>query len=110
MLACRIRGLRKPCVLAIHPPQLLLSSRVQHCPGPCGLLSAPSTVLHSLLQAVVARFQRDASIPICLLTSQVGGLGLTLTAADRVILVDPSWNPAADNQAVDRAYRIGQTR
>lgn len=41
----------------------------------------------------MARFQRDASIPICLLTSQVGGLGLTLTAADRVILVDPSWNP-----------------
>jgi SNF2 family DNA or RNA helicase len=41
---------------------------------------------------------------------QVGGLGLTLTAADRVIIVDPSWNPAVDNQSVDRAYRIGQSR
>lgn len=41
---------------------------------------------------------------------QVGGLGLTLTAADRVIIVDPSWNPAVDNQSVDRAYRIGQAR
>ncbi len=40
----------------------------------------------------------------------MGGLGLTLTAADRVVIVDPSWNPAVDNQAVDRAYRIGQTR
>jgi hypothetical protein len=45
------------------------------------------------IQALVARFQRDASIPICLLTSQVGGLGLTLTAASRVILADPAWNP-----------------
>ena len=62
------------------------------------------------IQALVARFQRDAGIPICLLTSQVGGLGLTLTAADRVILMDPSWNPSVDNQSVDRAYRIGQTR
>ena len=41
---------------------------------------------------------------------QVGGLGLTLTAADRVIIVDPAWNPSVDNQSVDRAYRIGQTR
>lgn len=41
---------------------------------------------------------------------QVGGLGLTLTAADRVVIVDPSWNPAQDNQSVDRAYRIGQCR
>jgi superfamily II DNA/RNA helicase len=41
---------------------------------------------------------------------QVGGLGLTITAADRVIIVDPAWNPAVDNQSVDRAYRIGQQR
>jgi SNF2 family DNA or RNA helicase len=47
---------------------------------------------------------------VFLLTSQVGGLGLTLTAADRVIIVDPAWNPSVDNQSVDRAYRIGQTR
>eukprot|EP00208_Stichococcus_sp_RCC1054_P008990 CAMPEP_0206151388 /NCGR_PEP_ID=MMETSP1473-20131121/38795_1 /ASSEMBLY_ACC=CAM_ASM_001109 /TAXON_ID=1461547 /ORGANISM="Stichococcus sp, Strain RCC1054" /LENGTH=1241 /DNA_ID=CAMNT_0053548933 /DNA_START=394 /DNA_END=4120 /DNA_ORIENTATION=+ len=59
---------------------------------------------------IVARFQRDAGIPVCLLSSQVGGLGLTLTAANRVIVADPAWNPATDNQAVDRAYRIGQRR
>ncbi len=50
----------------------------------------------------MARFQRDAGVPVCLLSSQVGGLGLTLTAADRVIVADPAWNPATDNQAVDR--------
>jgi hypothetical protein len=42
--------------------------------------------------------------------SQVGGLGLTLTEADRVVIVDPAWNPSVDNQSVDRAYRIGQVR
>ncbi|KAG2442553.1 hypothetical protein HXX76_002639 [Chlamydomonas incerta] len=61
-------------------------------------------------QAVVARFQNSKTIPVFLLTSQVGGLGLTLTAADRVIIVDPAWNPSVDNQSVDRAYRMGQTR
>ena len=59
----------------------------------------------------MAAFQAPgADIPLFLLTSQVGGLGLTLTAADRVIILDPSWNPASDNQSVDRAYRIGQAR
>ncbi|CAG9465715.1 unnamed protein product [Pedinophyceae sp. YPF-701] len=61
-------------------------------------------------QAEVDKFQSDTNIPLFLLTSGVGGLGLTLTAADRVVIVDPSWNPATDNQSVDRAYRIGQSR
>jgi len=58
----------------------------------------------------VACFQNDDTIPLFLLTSAVGGVGLTLTGADRVVVIDPSWNPAADAQAVDRAYRMGQTR
>ncbi|KAL1364668.1 protein CHROMATIN REMODELING 24 isoform X1 [Arachis hypogaea] len=59
---------------------------------------------------IVNEFQAGASAPIFLLTSQVGGLGLTLTRADRVIVVDPAWNPSTDNQSVDRAYRIGQKK
>lgn len=45
-----------------------------------------------------------------LLTTSTGGVGLNLTSADRVVLVDPAWNPATDAQAVDRAFRIGQQR
>jgi len=45
-----------------------------------------------------------------LLSTAVGGVGLNLTAADRVVIVDPAWNPATDAQAVDRAYRIGQNK
>ncbi|XP_055817953.1 protein CHROMATIN REMODELING 24 isoform X2 [Solanum dulcamara] len=59
---------------------------------------------------IVNDFQEGPGAPIFLLTSQVGGLGLTLTRADRVIVVDPAWNPSTDNQSVDRAYRIGQTK
>ncbi|KAK4772718.1 hypothetical protein SAY86_014493 [Trapa natans] len=59
---------------------------------------------------IVNEFQEGTVAPVFLLTSQVGGLGLTLTKADRVIVVDPAWNPSTDNQSVDRAYRIGQKK
>ncbi|XP_028770990.1 protein CHROMATIN REMODELING 24-like [Neltuma alba] len=58
---------------------------------------------------IVSDFQNDVA-PIFLLSSKVGGLGLTLTRADRVIVAGPDWNPSTDNQIVDRAYRIGQTK
>ncbi|KAK9974817.1 hypothetical protein ABG768_022890 [Culter alburnus] len=57
----------------------------------------------------ITLFQTDKRYTIFLLTTQVGGVGITLTAANRVVIFDPSWNPATDAQAVDRAYRIGQT-
>ena len=59
---------------------------------------------------VVAKFNHDPSIDVLLLTTAVGGLGLTLTAADVVVFVDHDWNPMRDLQAMDRAHRIGQTR
>ncbi|XP_036369367.1 DNA excision repair protein ERCC-6-like [Octopus sinensis] len=59
---------------------------------------------------IIRKFETDESICIFLMTTQVGGVGLNLTVADRIIIVDPSWNPATDNQAVDRVYRIGQTK
>ena len=59
-------------------------------------------------EQIVQRFRKDPSIPLMLLTVQVGGVGLTLTEATRVIIFSLSWNPGNDSQAVDRAYRIGQ--
>jgi len=61
-------------------------------------------------QHIIELFNTDMSYSIFLLTTQVGGVGLNLTSADRVIIYDPNWNPATDSQAVDRAYRIGQTK
>ncbi|KAK7194862.1 DNA excision/repair protein SNF2 [Novymonas esmeraldas] len=60
--------------------------------------------------AAVAQFNADPDVWVCLATTQVGGVGLTFTAASAVVLFDPSWNPAADAQAVDRVHRIGQQR
>ncbi len=59
--------------------------------------------------AVVERFQAGAA-PVFLLSLKAGGVGLTLTAADTVVLYDPWWNPAAEAQAADRAHRIGQDK
>ena len=59
--------------------------------------------------ARIARF-REGGAPVFLISLKAGGFGLTLTEADYVFVLDPWWNPAAENQAVDRAHRIGQTR
>jgi superfamily II DNA or RNA helicase len=58
----------------------------------------------------VTRFQTDAAVPVFLISLKAGGLGLNLTAAEYVFLLDPWWNPAVEAQAIDRAHRIGQTR
>ena len=58
----------------------------------------------------VDRFQNDTTIPVFLISLKAGGTGLNLTAADTVIHYDPWWNPAVEDQATDRAHRIGQTR
>ena len=60
--------------------------------------------------AVVERFQKTATIPVFLISLKAGGVGLNLTGADTVIHFDPWWNPAVEDQATDRAHRIGQTR
>ncbi len=59
---------------------------------------------------MVDRFNNDDTIPIFLMSLKAGGTGLNLTGADYVIHYDPWWNPAAEDQASDRAHRIGQTR
>jgi superfamily II DNA or RNA helicase len=60
-------------------------------------------------QAVVDKFQ-EGEVPVFLISLRAGGVGLNLTAADTVIHFDPWWNPAVENQATDRAYRIGQDK
>ena len=59
---------------------------------------------------VVDEFQADDGPPVMLLSLKAGGTGLNLTAADHVFLVDPWWNPAVEDQAADRAHRIGQDK
>ena len=60
-------------------------------------------------QAQVETFQNDDAIKVFLISLKAGGVGLNLTAAEYVFLLDPWWNPAVEAQAVDRAHRIGQT-
>ena len=60
--------------------------------------------------AVVEKFQTQSAIPVFLISLKAGGVGLNLTGADTVIHFDPWWNPAVEDQATDRAHRIGQTR
>ncbi len=61
-------------------------------------------------QAKVETFQSDSDCRLFLISLKAGGLGLNLTAADYVYLLDPWWNPAVEAQAIDRAHRIGQIR
>ena len=75
----------------------------------------PGLVLHGSIavkerQKLVAQFQRDDGPPFFVLSLKAGGTGLTLTAASHVIHFDRWWNPAVENQATDRAFRIGQKR
>jgi len=58
----------------------------------------------------VARFQTDDALSVFLISLKAGGVGLNLTAADYVFILDPWWNPAVEAQAIDRAHRIGQHR
>jgi len=122
LLSCKLR------VLSVLLPQL--QKRGHRC-----LIFSQSTRMLDLIQACVLRvlglkflridgtidakdrdlklnkFQAPDSRYFCMcLSSQVGGVGLTITGADRVILADPAWNPAMDAQAIDRVHRIGQQR
>jgi non-specific serine/threonine protein kinase len=58
----------------------------------------------------VDNFQADEKIKVFLISLKAGGVGLNLTAADYVYIVDPWWNPAVEQQAIDRTHRIGQTK
>jgi non-specific serine/threonine protein kinase len=61
-------------------------------------------------QERVENFQNNSDIRVFLISLKAGGTGLNLTEADYVYLIDPWWNPAVENQAIDRCYRIGQNK
>ena len=80
-----------------------------------GMFGRPGLVLHGSTPVrarggLVRRFQDDASLPFFVLSLKAGGSGLNLTAASHVVHFDRWWNPAVEDQATDRAYRIGQHR
>jgi non-specific serine/threonine protein kinase len=80
-----------------------------------GVFGRPGLVLHGgtpvkARQSLVRQFQDDETVPFFVLSVKAGGTGLNLTAASHVIHFDRWWNPAVENQATDRAFRIGQTK
>jgi non-specific serine/threonine protein kinase len=75
----------------------------------------PGLVLHGATtvprrKAIVEQFQNDETVPFFVISLKAGGFGLNLTAASHVVHFDRWWNPAVENQATDRAFRIGQTK
>jgi len=88
----------------------LLESMLRHKTGK-DILFIHGGTTQQQRQAMIDRFQKaDGTAPILLLSLRAGGVGLNLTAATHVFHFDRWWNPAVENQATDRAYRIGQTR
>lgn len=73
-------------------------------------LRMDGTVSVGQRQSMIKNFNEDSNYLVFLATTRVGGLGVNLTGADRVIIFDPDWNPATDSQAKERAWRIGQQR
>src|SRR5947207_3378568 len=61
-------------------------------------------------EKAIQNFQGDDEVRVFLISLKAGGVGLNLTAADYVYIVDPWWNPAVEQQAIDRTHRIGQTK
>jgi SNF2 family DNA or RNA helicase len=79
------------------------------------IFGRPGLVLHGgtavgRRRAIIDQFQREGGPPFFVLSLKAGGTGLNLTAASHVIHFDRWWNPAVENQATDRAFRIGQQR
>ena len=84
----------------------LVESEIKNLEIPYLMLTGSSTNREEL----VKNFQNNENVKVFLISLKAGGFGLNLTAADYVFLLDPWWNPASENQALDRAHRIGQDR
>ncbi len=86
-----------------------LAAHLEACLGRPGLVLHGGTPVKKR-QGLVQRFQEEEAVPFMVLSLKAGGTGLNLTAANHVVHFDRWWNPAVENQATDRAYRIGQQR
>jgi superfamily II DNA or RNA helicase len=113
--------LRELCeVIAAKQEKALVFTQFREVTAPLasflgGVFGRPGLVLHGETEvkkrkALVTRFQEDESVPFFVLSLKAGGSGLNLTAASHVVHFDRWWNPAVENQATDRAFRIGQTK
>lgn len=113
--------LRELCeVIAAKQEKVLVFTQFRETTAPLAahlgnLFGASGLVLHGDTPVIrrkemVKRFQEDETVPFFILSLKAGGSGLNLTAASHVIHFDRWWNPAVENQATDRAYRIGQKR
>jgi non-specific serine/threonine protein kinase len=117
----KLQRLRELCeVVAAKQEKVLVFSQFRETSAPLArflgaVFGRPGLVLTGETpvkqrRELVARFQADESIPFFVLSLKAGGSGLNLTAASHVVHFDRWWNPAVENQATDRAFRIGQTK
>jgi len=108
------------CVLTARQEKVLLFTQFREVTSHAAaflemIFGRPGLVLHGETevrkrQSLVKQFQDDERIPFFVLSLRAGGTGLNLTAASHVVHFDRWWNPAVEDQATDRAFRIGQTK
>jgi non-specific serine/threonine protein kinase len=117
----KLRRLREIAeAIAAKQEKALVFTQIREATGPladflASVFGRAGLVLHGATPvrergALVRRFQEDAAVPFFVLSVKAGGTGLNLTAAAHVIHFDRWWNPAVEDQATDRAYRIGQRK
>ena len=107
-------------VVAARQEKILVFTQFREMTAPLatflgGVFGRPGLVLHGSTavnsrKELVQTFQNDETVPFFILSLKAGGSGLTLTAASHVVHFDRWWNPAVENQATDRAFRIGQKK
>jgi non-specific serine/threonine protein kinase len=107
-------------VVAARQEKILVFTQFREVTAPLAaflgaVFERPGLVLHGETEVkkrkeLVRRFQEDESVGFFVLSLKAGGSGLNLTAASHVVHFDRWWNPAVENQATDRAFRIGQTK
>jgi len=104
------KGGHKTLLFAQHRIMLdILEKYIKAMPG-INHRRMDGTTPITMRQKLVDVFNMDQNLHVFLLTTKVGGLGVNLTGADRVIIFDPDWNPSTDIQARERAWRLGQKR